>query len=114
MAKGNWRSRVDALISEVSDESGGTHDPDRHQSILRKKLLISLCSATLLPVEQAARSHLDVSDAIEGVVDALIANSKKDGLDLDGELLDHLTDISAKLYAVEQTWASIHKILNDI
>ena len=112
MAKGKWREMVDEIISESGSADVFNHDPDRHQSILRKELLRSLFNATLQPMALAAQNHEKVSDAIEGVVDAIIENAKRDGLDLDGELIDHLTDISAKLYAVEESWESIHKLLN--
>jgi hypothetical protein len=116
MANGTWKKKVDALVLEAgseikSKELTGLSDATRHQSILRKKLLLSLQGTSEKSILAGCSAHAEMSNAIEDVVEALVVSSQKDGFDLDGELIDLLTDISAKLFAVEQTWSSIHGLL---
>jgi predicted transcriptional regulator len=118
MAKGVWKDRVERLMIDAKEEAkggkaGGLKLAERHQSILRKKLLLSLIGATKRSFITGANAHKVIGNEIDSIVDSLIVNSETDGMDLDGELIGKLTDISAKLFAIDESWEEIIILLNN-
>jgi hypothetical protein len=117
MTQGKWG----ALIKDVNAEPSSKGPPsnvghlkhhDRHQAIIRKRLIACLAGATESDMLAGARVHEKIGQEVDDVLEAIIDNAKKDGLDLDGELLDSLSLIAANLFAVQLKWQEIKQLLN--
>lgn len=117
MAKGIWRKRIDALVDGTEELSpNGIRNlkgSEGAQKVFRDKLILSFRASVFPLMKSAAKNHNEFSAQINEVIDIIVSNSERDGIDLDGEMLNLLTDISGKLYAVETTWDKIYDSLNE-
>tara|TARA_Y100000310_G_C20703805_1_gene832680 strand:+ start:5895 stop:6260 length:366 start_codon:yes stop_codon:yes gene_type:complete len=82
---------------------------ERHQSIVRQQLLSKL-SVELAPIMKQGNKILAlVGERIDDSIDEMGVQISKDGLDVDNELLNILSDISGDLYAVQTKFQEIQK-----
>tara|TARA_B100002003_G_scaffold118223_1_gene109064 strand:+ start:584 stop:931 length:348 start_codon:yes stop_codon:yes gene_type:complete len=113
MANGNW----DDAVAHASDDANGDNlmvglaQGDRHREILREQALVAL-SGVLISSFRTGESSMDkVNAEIDKAIQSVIANSKKDGIDLDDELLDILADASGKMLGIAEEWHAVKVIL---
>jgi hypothetical protein len=117
MKQGKWS----ALVKDVNDEPsskgpsskvGHLKHHDRHQAIIRERLIACLAGATQSDMLAGAGIHEKIGREVDAVLEAIVENASKDGLDLDGELLDSLSLIAANLFAIQLKWQEIKQLLN--
>lgn len=117
MAQGKW----DALVQDVKEDPVEDSHPakvgylkqhDRHQEIIRSRLISCLAGASQTYIETGSEMHEKIGNEVDGILDAIIENASKDGMDLDGELLDTLSAVSANLFAIQLKWQEIKTLLN--
>lgn len=117
MSNGNWddvvRTLREIVRDEVPSEDGiGRALEERHLSILRQRLLDALAASVAQSLIKGERAHFAVGEQIDNITQAVITQSEKLGVDLDAELLDHLTTISAKLFSIQEVWDEIKELCN--
>jgi hypothetical protein len=115
--KGNWKQRVEALI--VSSQSKGSssldaalQQPERHMEIIRNRLILSLAEAMQTPFKAGSLAHGQAGDQIDDLIDEMIEVSTKDGVDMDGALIEQLIELAANIHAVQIKWQEIKESLN--
>lgn len=113
MANGNWDDAVAHASDDANDDNlmVGLAQGDRHREILREQALVAL-SGVLISSFRTGESSMDkVNAEIDKAIQSVIANSKKDGIDLDDELLDILADASGKMLGIAEEWHAVKVIL---
>jgi hypothetical protein len=116
MAQGKW----DSLVKDVNEgvRGEGTSNVEhlkqheRHQGIIRERLLSCLAGASQPHIKSGSLAHQKLGSEVDSILDAIVENASKDGLDLDGELLDRLSMVSANLFAIQLKWQEIQQLLN--
>lgn len=116
MANGNWKKLIKDLnesVSERGDKSlSGLIDGERHQEIVRKKLLGVFSAAAIPSLSKSEVALRNLGKEIDSVTDAIVQNASKDGLDIDSEVLDRLLLVSANVYAIQVKQKEIYNLLN--
>lgn len=118
MADNNWKTALDVLSESASDSEGRAgglnvlKNGERHAEIVREKLL-AVFSASVSPLlNKMEKSRHEFEMEIDKIVDSVVLNAKKDGLDYDSEMLDRLVMVNAKVYAIQVELREIHHLLN--
>jgi len=101
-----WNTAVKEA-TEVGRATSGLSQGVRHQEIIRKQLIAKLQAVSIPILNAGTRNHAAFSSEIDALLDAVVQNASKDGLDLDGELIDLLTQVSGSMYAIEVQWQQI-------
>ena len=116
--KGKWKQRVEAMI--VSAQSTGSssveaalQQPERHMEIIRNRLILSLAEAMQPPFKAGDLAHSDAGNQIDELIDEMLEVSTKDGVDMDGALIEQLIELAANVHAVEIKWHEIKESLNE-
>lgn len=117
MSNGNWDNVINSLREIVrneipSEDGSGRTLGERHISILRGKLLDALAVSVAQQLVKGERAHYAVGEQVDNIVQAIIEQSSKQGVDYDAQLLDHLTTISAKLFSIQEVWDEIKDLCN--
>ncbi len=113
MNKGRWKSAISDLMNQDPAEGGlGLSQGIRHQEIVRERLIKVLLGAVSSHISSGTNAHLSFAQAVDNTIEAVIENAQKDGLDLDGELIDQLTSVAANLHAIRVKWKEIESLLN--
>lgn len=112
MTQGNWNNVVDEISESLqAAKRSGLTQGERHQEIVRKKLLDGLKKSTT-PIMKGGESYLyALGSEIDEMTDAIVKNQQKDGLDLDNDLLELLIHMSGKIHAIQVNWKEISDTL---
>lgn len=112
MSKDTWNDVVEESVKTSSDiKESGLIQGTRHQEIIRAKLLKRLVSRTSSSIKSAESSLYSLGGELDDMLEAVILNQGKDGLDLDNELLETLIHLSGQVHAVQVAWKEISTLL---
>lgn len=112
MTSDTWNEVVEELVQKSSDvEELGLIQGTRHQEIVRNKLLNRLISRTSKSIESAEDALYFLGSELDDMLESVLLNQSKDGLDLDNELLETLIHISGQVHAVQVAWKEISTLL---
>ncbi len=86
------------------DSALGLSQAERHQEIVRRKLLQMFTGAAAPHLNAGSKALAAFGNELDLMTDAIVQNAAKDGQDLDGEMIDLLVQASANLHAIQVKW----------
>jgi transcriptional regulator len=112
MGKGNLSKMVAEVISEASvADLNVMSQHDRHQAIVRRKILASFSAAISPKLESTIKANASIGDALDEVFESVVASASKDGLDLDGEMLELLSKLSGDIFAIQSKLVEVRQTI---
>jgi len=84
---------------------------ERRLELLRRAFLERYNDVISSNIRTGSLAHAHLGKAVDDIIDEVINNAKLDGLDIDGDFLNVLEQVSANLYSIEVMWKKTHDIL---
>jgi hypothetical protein len=114
MKKGQIASLLKDIEEQVK-ESGITvlSQHGRREEIVRRRILAAFKSEMDPKIKLAISANSELGDAVDNLYDTIVETAKKDGMDLDGDLLDLLATITGDLYAIQMKLNEVKKSLDN-
>lgn len=116
MSQGTWKAKVDLAIANNAEQhlnAGGLVNGARHKDIIKNHLLMALSDSMQSVFTAGDKAHFRAGSEIDDVVDAMVQNAGKDGVDLDGDFIQKLLEMSGTIHAVHVKWQEVKKCLNE-
>lgn len=109
-----WSRAVDDISrsGRDGDAEPGLSQAERHQEIVRKKLLQTFAGAVAPHLNSGTKALAALGNELDLMTDAIVQNAAKDGQDLDGELIDLLVQASANIHAIQVKWQETITLMN--